>query len=811
MLPQQVLFTVQGGDKPCTSGGKSLTIQLNGMNATCGDPRPMYPGSPDVAGCASNPGDVRNECLWNITVPRPGTPEWAGDACFPQAAFPPDPPSPAPGARPSQRAPPVPVVPCSLVGPSSDVITFGTVLSCYQQANCIDLQYDSSTCEWRSVMTVDDTTLRTVEMSYLYCNVCLSYPRASTCTLPKKASLDYICIGDEMSEVIDPGTGELVPGGVNPTNGGWDRDQKYCQEVRWTADDFAPQSVRWSIRGGGSSGRCNKAGDPDLVISLKGIDAQCGPPRLNALDGFAGCQGNDDISDECLWTLAIPRPGGPGWCSSLGPSTELRRPPPGSKGCGDQATCLDASLDSSKCVYKLQKGLSWLYCPVTLAWPRAGSQCVFASAKAGGSGRRLASSGDELVDGDDALSSDVYSDVGRGLLQDAGPLGTTLDTVCSGDKLGSVIEGPGGVPVPGGIDQVTPWHQDEVQVQWIRWALDDLEPQQVLFTVRAGDKACSSGGKTVVIQLNGMNATCGGPRYMDARESEAAGCASNTGNVFNECLWSITVPRPGTPEWAADTCLPDNASSDSLTMSPSPKGAGEGDGDGGAASPPPRSVRPGRRAPPLPGSGDGNGDGDGGGKAKPPPKGASPGSRAPPLPEGTPVIDDGTVDAPFPFCACKARNMRNTPYRLRYNSTTRVATLGDGAPRAMHCFDLQVVDCDPGARCCAMGLAKAELFSVDACRSAVKLALVGGQSTSWSFSQTPYHGVSYTTFKLPAIGLARPEVPASSQLCFVTATSPCLKLGDFCRDGADGFCRFALYNEDESCCPTSSLDIVESS
>lgn len=61
------------------------------------------------------------------------------------------------------------------------------------------------------------------------------------------------------------------------------------------------------------------------------VTATCGNPRPNPFGKFAGCQGNDDVDNECMWTFNVPRPGGPGWngevCFAAPPPGE-RSPPP---------------------------------------------------------------------------------------------------------------------------------------------------------------------------------------------------------------------------------------------------------------------------------------------------------------------------------------------------------------------------------------------------------------------------------------------------------------------------------------------------
>ncbi len=68
---------------------------------------------------------------------------------------------------------------------------------------------------------------------YLYCTVCITWPRAgSACAISTASPIDYVCLADRTKEVI---TGISVP----PTKGGgsltarWGPTQRYCQPVRW--------------------------------------------------------------------------------------------------------------------------------------------------------------------------------------------------------------------------------------------------------------------------------------------------------------------------------------------------------------------------------------------------------------------------------------------------------------------------------------------------------------------------------------------------------------------------------------------------
>jgi hypothetical protein len=69
-----------------------------------------------------------------------------------------------------------------------------------------------------------------------------------------------------------------------------------------------------------------------------------------------------------------------------------------------------------------------------------------------------------------------------------------MDAVCSSDRQSTVVEGPGGGLVPGGINQVAPWQSGNASsyCQWIRWAEGDYSPAYALFSMRTGNKVRST-------------------------------------------------------------------------------------------------------------------------------------------------------------------------------------------------------------------------------------------------------------------------------------------------------------------------------
>ncbi|KAG2443093.1 hypothetical protein HYH02_009507 [Chlamydomonas schloesseri] len=588
-------------------------------------------------------------------------------------------------------------------------------------------------------------------------------------------------------------------------------------------------------------------------------------------------------------------------CVNTGPSTDMTAPPENSRACGDQATCIETNIDSEQCHYRRQSGQTWLYCPVTFTYPRPGSVCALLNLPppppprrgGGGSGGGNASS--------------MY--------------------VCSSDKLGTVVEGLNGVPVPGGINQ-QPWQPGNTTVytQWVRWAESDMQPRTVEWSVRSGTKACSVGSRPIQITVNGMSATCTGPRFLDPAGTMAAGCQANDGTTFNECLWSIggnpgtrapplppfnpcvlsgvsSEKTPGGTEcvnqancldlyydsakcqWRIGSdgslylycpvCLryprdsamcPGTSSIEYLcagdelsTVLPSDGGepvpggiavqSGWGprsnycqwvrwqqddfepkavlysikDGRGACVRRAGNSVNvtiqgvdamctaPRTNAFNAPAGCQGNDNVDNEPKVparikRPPPRPpAKPGRRAPNVPPSPPP----QKYIPFPFCACKKRNIKNTPYRLKFASSTPLTTLSDGKPRVRHCFNIDISQCDATHSCCNMGIKKIEMFVNNNCRSSVKLALLAGQSISWAFTQDTYNGNTYTTFKLPNLMLSRADVQNGMSLCLIL-TDQCAPLENFCYDGKDNSCRVTFFSMDESCCPTGALSLEAS-
>ncbi|KAG2482562.1 hypothetical protein HYH03_018521 [Edaphochlamys debaryana] len=501
-------------------------------------------------------------------------------------------------------------------------------------------------------------------------------------------------------------------------------------------NDTAQQTVLFSIRTGAKE--CGPAADSQLPISLNGIPATCGHPRINTTGDVQGCELDVGVDryKSCLWNFTVPRPGGPGWngdicVPNLPPEPPPRpapkgfrqpaSPPPPSGGpcllsgpsdgslsggqsfsCYQQANCLDLQFNSQTCEWSTDViGERYLYCKVCLTLPRDGTTCR---------------------------------------------ISPVADYVCNGDELSQVFTGPGSELVTGGIDKLQPWPRNSEQCQWVRWQAEDNKPQPVLWSIKNGDGKCMrKENATVTLEIQGVQATCGNPRQNQFQGF--AGCQGND-DVNNECLWTFQVPRPGGEGWNSEICAP-------------------------PAPPASQPAVPGRKPPT-------------------PPRHQAPSHR------------NNTI--PFPFCACKQRNFMNTPYRLDDKNSTELPAMSDGKARMRHCFDLDIASCDPSRPCCGMGIKKIEMFVKNECRNSVKLALWGGESIEWSFTQNVVNTGTFTTFKFPDIWLARQEVVDGTSLCFIVA-GDCAKIEDFCYDGGNGVCRTAFFNDNESCCPTMSTGV----
>ncbi|KAG2447423.1 hypothetical protein HYH02_007749 [Chlamydomonas schloesseri] len=511
-------------------------------------------------------------------------------------------------------------------------------------------------------------------------------------------------------------------------------------------------------------------------------------------------------------------------CSQQGYTDDLSQPPANSRDCGKQATCLDIDIDSSKCLWYVDyeaRGrtffdwsweIPYLYCPVCLMWPRADSNCALlksgSSAATAGRGRRhlttadAASGGGGRTTAGSSAAASGYA-VGRSFgfgpqrrrsaaaVAAAGGAQGQMNNVCWADRLSSVIPGPGYAPsiVYGGDAGVRPWlaGDNSSYCQWARWEQSDFRPKQVKFSIDSGGScATSSGGTNITIR--GVDGYCTNPRFLPGT-NKPVGCSGNNGTVYTECLWTFTVPRPGGEGWGCNNCVPD--------------------WEAGMPSAPPRPPRPAGqpsvRQPPL----------------RFPPEAPPPNAPAPPRQPNTPGVKrkppppvrPHPAQRPnitgFPYCACKRRNMLNTPYRLVYDSSEELPPMpGSGERRAQHCFNIQIVDCDPRIFCCTAmeSLLKLELAVGNECRSSVKLTRLGGRLVDWSFTSDTFQEQPRTTWKVPNIGLTQQQVADAGgvPLC-ITLSEPCVDIQSFCLGDT---CHHAFFNDDQSCCPTGGADLA---
>ncbi|KAG2427974.1 hypothetical protein HXX76_011961 [Chlamydomonas incerta] len=684
----------------------------------------------------------------------------------------PEPPSPRPPAQGKQNAPPLPPFPpeapvpleCVNKGPSTDMTTPPDTRACADQATCIDVNIDSQQCEYR----------RQAGQTWLYCPVTFTYPRpGSICALlnmppppppsarrgtggradAASANSPYVCSSDKLGTVVEGLNGVPVPGGINQQPWLPGNTTVYTQWVRWAETDLAVSTVEFSVRSGTKA--CQLGSSP-IDLFVNGMTAKCTGPRFMDPAGTvaAGCQSNDGtVFNECLWSVDVPRPGGEGWNGDVcvdngGPSPATPpspRPPRPGGAPGLRAPPLPPF---NPC----------LLSGVSSDKATGGTECVnqancldvyYDSAKC----EWRASSDGNLY---------LYCPVCLRYPRDSTMCSSTssIDYVCAGDEVSTVLSSETGEPVPGGIATQSGWGPRSNYCQWVRWQQDDFEPKEIFYSIKDGTGACTRrAGNSVNVTIQGLDAMCTAPRKNPF--NGPAGCQGND-DVDNECLWRIMAPRPGGTGWTGEVCT-----------NPAPP-----------ASPPPMQPN----AP---------------SKKRPPPRPAKPGQRAPNVPPSPPQQQY----IPFPFCACKKRNVKNTPYRLDFVSSTPLPTLSDGKPRVRHCFNIDTVPCDATHSCCNMGLKKIEIFANNNCRSSVKLALLAGQSISWAFTQDTYNGNVYTTFKFPNLMLSRSDVGKGMSLCFIL-TDTCSKLENFCYDGGkSNSCRVTFFSIDEACCPTGPASL----
>ncbi|PNH02273.1 hypothetical protein TSOC_011753, partial [Tetrabaena socialis] len=687
--------------------------------------------------------------------------------------------------------------------------------ACGDQATCLDAELDAQQCSYHAVSG----------KLWLYCAVCLTWPRAgSNCALAQapppppparrgstiaptaSAGVDTVCSGDKLSTVLEGAGGAPVPGGINQVSS-WSPGNatQYCQWVRWDAADYAPQPVLFSVRSGTKA--CSTL-DMATMVSVKGVQAVCSGPRFGG-SGVAGCSSNDgSVYNECLWTLYVPRPGGRGWDDAEACIPPFVAPPPPGSGTGDSRITPPPPRRSAN-----PGGRAPRFPPAPFAPPSDACLLAGPSTESAGGGNTACADQASCLDFSFSSADCEYRTDPLGGTS-ACAVSSAIDYVCAGDELSSVLDTATGQPVPGGIypQAVFPWGHEEELVLAQRHGAPraptasgsaGVPMTSVYWSMKTGGTRCTR-HSNVTVTLRGATATCSAPRTNDFK-----GFAGGKGNdalthlpnlpsptsqptpdVDNECLWSLDVPRPGGPGWTGgEVCVdplpPPSAAGASPSPPPPPRRRVPGAVAGRSVPPWPPSPPP----PPPP-------------SVPPPPKrAATPGKRMPNPPPPNLVTTMNKI--PFPFCACKQRSVKNTPYRLVYQNSTNLQTLSDGKARIRHCFTIDTPSCDARSPCCDMGIKKIEFLTENVCRSSVRLALVGGQSQTWTFTTNEWKGDTYTTFKLPTINMPRPTVPDGLPVC-VVLTEPCASLDDFCW-GADGTCRTTFYSIDEECCPTGDV------
>ncbi|KAG2486849.1 hypothetical protein HYH03_014532 [Edaphochlamys debaryana] len=158
-------------------------------------------------------------------------------------------------------------------------------------------------------------------------------------------------------------------------------------------------------------------------------------------------------------------------CSFLGGNFTQATPKNGpASRCIDQAACLNINY-VNRCTARNASGVSYTYCQVCLLW-----------------------------------------DNSRNCRKRAGS--ETLSHVCAADMSFPVIPGDGLAPATGQTFKRNDWQGglSAAFCQWVRWA-DGEASVPVRFTVKDGNNPClESGTEPLSYTLNGLAATCQGPR-----------------------------------------------------------------------------------------------------------------------------------------------------------------------------------------------------------------------------------------------------------------------------------------------------------
>ncbi|KAG2493726.1 hypothetical protein HYH03_008239 [Edaphochlamys debaryana] len=521
--------------------------------------------------------------------PRPSPPT-PNPSPPPEPPFPPLPPlnnAPDPPSPPA--TPPQPPLPPVAEGPSNTTCEYssnvysglptpaasGPAVTCADQAACLNIFYDAGNC---------------VPMNgFTYCKICIFWDNSrGKCPKAVADTISHRCLGDEFIPILAQAGSTPAAGNTWKING-WasGRSAMACQWVRWETNDYFAQSVAFTVKDG--NGLCVSPGSGPVTMTMAGLAASCQPPRTeNGV--LAGC-GKGDQVNECLWTFSVPRPGAEGFSCNKSPrspppwppppppsprpsppqppsppprppprpprpppdppsppipadeppfSPLPPRPPPDAPkppsppaakvpsgtcqlrnptdysgpipntvetgpmvSCQHQSACIDIDFDSGSCTRSFMAGVQWMYCGVCLFWSNQ-----------------------------------------RGFCRKA--VSNTVSHTCLGDEFIPIMSAPGQTPAAGQTLKLDGWPANYKKCQWVRWNSTHNGPLDVSFTVKDGRGSCGSvTGAAEEFTLGGIAAQCRIPRTVNG---VLAGCG--TGDQDNECLWTFTIPKPGTYDFA---------------------------------------------------------------------------------------------------------------------------------------------------------------------------------------------------------------------------------------------------------------------
>ncbi|KAG2444395.1 hypothetical protein HXX76_001148 [Chlamydomonas incerta] len=266
----------------------------------------------------------------------------------------------------------------------------GGIDTCIDQANCIDLYFNSATC----------TDVAVGGANFLDCQVCIYWGnQRGACPKDVANTVSHTCMADEFQPFIAGLGGQSLKQDTLKING-WSAGvaNRRCQWVRWNSTYTGLQTVYFTVKDG--SGADCGFGTTTQTYTLAGMAATCSPPRT--VSGvLAGC-GTGDQPNE--WPSppspppspppmppepnlppiaeqpplpptpppaapSPPRPpsttlaGGP---CLLGTSEYVMPTGAATSGplvsCASQAQCLEIYMDSGSCTTVVDGGVSYLYC-----------------------------------------------------------------------------------------------------------------------------------------------------------------------------------------------------------------------------------------------------------------------------------------------------------------------------------------------------------------------------------------------------------------------------------------------------------------